>query len=218
MIYTDENGVFMLNNTDRFNPYPISIAKENYTDTSFLIYKPGEKSLTIYLHPFKKPLAQPLAANSLEDAPLLVQTDTIQNSPFAFLSDYWDRVKLKNNNFRNIRDTLFSEFNVSFIPCVSTNHLLDINTVNKYSFNILGGVSKGVDLFELGGLFNYDLGNMRYVQIGGLANYVEGKVEGTQVGGLFNVNRHATNGVQLGGLFNLNLGSLNGVQMVAIWI
>lgn len=105
---------------------------------------------------------------------------------------------------------------MSIIPYVSTNRLLDINTVNKISFNILGGISKGVEVFEFGGLFNYDLGNVSYVQIGGLANYVEGKVEGTQIGGLINFNNSHTNAVQVGGLFNVVLGDFQNVQVAGL--
>lgn len=90
MIYSDENGIFKLNNNDRFNPYPLSIAKENYLDTNFLIYNPGEKSLTIYLHQIKKSKLQSI---SLKDSSALVQTDTFSYSPFAFFSDFWEKRK-----------------------------------------------------------------------------------------------------------------------------
>jgi hypothetical protein len=219
-VYTDENGGFKLNNYERFNPYPISIAKENFVDTSFLVYNPGEKSLTIYLHAYKKTQVGNQIPDSLNTYPALVQTDSTEKNPFAFFTNYWNRKKQKNQNFKNIKDTLYSEFNVSLIPYVSTNHLLAINTINNYSFNILGGYSKGVGSVELGGLFNYDAGNVRYLQIAGLANIVEGKSEGTQIAGLFNFNNSLTKAVQIGGFFNVDLGDFENIQIAGVgnWV
>ncbi len=220
VVYTDKNGGFKLNNHERFNPYPISIAKENYVDTSFLVYNPEEKNLTIYLKVNKKIQTDKQVIDSLNISPILVQTDTSQKNPFTFFTNYWNREKQKNQNFRNIKDTLYSEFNISLIPYVSKNHLLDINTINNYSFNILGGYSKGIESFELGGLFNYDAGSVRYLQIAGLANIVEGKSEGTQIAGLINFNNSLTKAVQIGGLFNVDLGDFENIQIAGLgnWV
>jgi hypothetical protein len=216
MIYTDENGIFVLNNSEKFKPYPLTLAKENYADSTLQIYNPGENSLSIYLYPNKTMLAENMQTNPVKDSSALDQTEIFFYKPFLAFSDFWVKRKQKNINFRNIKDTLYNEFNVSLLPYISTNHLLDINTVNKISINILGGVSKGVEAIEIGGLFNYDLGSVNYIQIAGLLNYVEGKVTGTQISACINFNHSNTNALQVAGLFNVVLGDFKKIQFAGI--
>jgi hypothetical protein len=211
--FTDANGSFTLENKDRFNPYPISFAKENYLDTSFLVLNPGDKSLTLYLK--TKPIVKPVLVKEqeLSASTKPASIDSLPKKPFDYLADYWNKLKEKNVNFRNINDTLFSEYSVSFIPYLSTNGSLGFNTVNKYSLNILAGYSKGVEAFEIGGLANIVAGDVRFVQVAGLANLVEGKTEGTQVAGLLNFNGAETHGVQVGGILNVVEGDFSHVQV-----
>ncbi|MCF8253411.1 MAG: STN domain-containing protein [Bacteroidia bacterium] len=211
--FSESNGSFSLENKDRFNPYPISFAKENYLDTNFLVLNPGDQSISIYLHVVPKPAPKNKVKEVLSEPNENNDTSIVLGKPFDFLVDYWKSVKDKNLNFKNINDTLHSEYSVSFIPFLSTNGSLGFNTVNKYSFNILAGYSKGVEAFEIGGLANLVAGDVKYVQVAGLANLVEGKTEGTQVAGLLNFNGAETHGVQVGGLFNVVDGDFSHVQV-----
>ena len=128
----------------------------------------------------------------------------------------WKKLFYINPNLRNISDTIFSDVSLSFLPYISTNRLLSINTVTKYSFNILAGYSKGIDIFELGGLVNIDNGNVKYGQIGGLGNIVAGEFTGGQVGGIFNINSKNITGVQIAGIVNVDKSNIRGLQIGGI--
>jgi hypothetical protein len=115
------------------------------------------------------------------------------------------------------RDTLYRDWQVSFLPYIGTNHRLSGRIINRVSINALAGYSFGVRAVEVGGLFNLVQTDVQGVQAGGLGNLVGRQVDGTQVGGLFNMNGGSMKGVQVGGLFNMNRGAVAGVQVGGLY-
>jgi hypothetical protein len=215
---TNEYGYFNLSLPKTADILSISVAKENFKDTTVVIFSQQRNTIVIYLQPKSTPvsiltndsLRVTFSIDSVKPAETQVR-DTIPNP-----SPFWKKFAESRANLRNISDTLFTNVSFSLVPPLSTNRLLSVNTVNKFSFNILAGSSKGIDVFELGGLFNFDYGNVRYVQIGGLANLVSGTSSGVQVGGLFNSVGKDVSGVQVAGLLNLDRGKVKYVQVAGI--
>ncbi|WP_245877795.1 STN and carboxypeptidase regulatory-like domain-containing protein [Spirosoma fluviale] len=111
------------------------------------------------------------------------------------------------------RDTLYRDWQVSFLPFIGTNHRLSGRISNRISVNALIGYSFGVRAFEVGGLFNLVRSDVTGFQAGGIGNIVGGNVSGVQLGGLFNLNGGMVQGVQAGGLFNVNVKQAQGVQL-----
>lgn len=120
-------------------------------------------------------------------------------------------------NVTNIKDPIYRDFQVSFVPFVGTNHKLSGNVINGYSLNILGGYSMGTTKAEFGGLFNIDRGDVSYAQFAGLFNTVGGKTYGGQFAGLGNLTRKKVEGGQFAGLFNANLDSVNAGQFAGLF-
>jgi len=214
---TNEEGFFILSCPEVSPKILLSVAKENYYDTTVAIYNPRESSLRIYLHP--KPAVKEKTETVIQpvkpDTVLTEKKDSLNVRPEDFLKKFRAKFKTFNTNFKNITDTLFSGFAVSLVPYVSTNRLLSINTVNKYSFNVLAGYSKGVDVLEIGGVMNIDDGNVRYFQVAGVGNIVSGNFSGLQLGGIVNMNKQRTNGMQVAGIYN-QTGKMNGWQIAGI--
>lgn len=211
-------GYFKLSYPNPSSGITISFAKENFEDTSLVLYVPSRHEVTIYLHPKKK-----------EKSIALIPRDTIRAASFTptiqtvshkdsisersgFMARFINRLKSFRPNVRNISDTLFSKVSVSFVPKISTNSLLSFNTVNKYSFNILTGYSKGVNVMEIGGILNIDNGNVKYIQAAGVGNIVSGEVKGVQLAGVFNLSRTTDKALQMGGVVNINKQQFNGIQ------
>lgn len=111
------------------------------------------------------------------------------------------------------RDTLYRDWQVSFLPTIGTNLRLSGRIINRISVNALAGYSFGVRAVEVGGLFNLVRADVRGVQVAGLGNVIGRQVDGVQVGGLFNIDGGPVRGVQVGGLFNLNRAQARGVQV-----
>ncbi|MEI7983503.1 MAG: hypothetical protein WCI71_17770, partial [Bacteroidota bacterium] len=76
-----------------------------------------------------------------------------------------------------------------------------------------GGLSKG---WQIGGLFNFDLGKFDGVQIGGLFNYVPDTISGLQIGGLANIITGKISGVQVCGLVNIVMHHSDGWQIAGL--
>ncbi len=85
----------------------------------------------------------------------------------------------------------------TFAYPLGTNGQDAINVSNKFSFNMLYGVNGGLNGLEIGGLVNYN----------------HGEVRGVQLAGISNVNREYTNGLMWAACFNLTLDDARGVQL-----
>lgn len=214
---TNEYGYFNLSFPKTADVLSISVAKEAFKDTTVVIVSKQRNTLVIYLQPKSAPVSV-----IMDSVRVTLSIDSIkpEKAPVAdtvpTVSPFWQRFGERRANLRNISDTLFSNVSFSLAPPLSTNRLLSVNTVNQFSFNILIGSSKGIDVFELGGLVNFDYGNVKYVQIAGLANLVAGTSSGVQLAGLVNTVAKDVNGVQAAGLVNLDGGKVNYAQFAGI--
>lgn len=214
---TNEYGYFNLSFPKTTDVLSISVAKEDFKDTTVVIVSKQQNTLVIYLQPKSAPVS--VTVDSLR---LTLSIDSVKPSEtpvkdtLPAVNPFWKRFRDRSANLRNITDTLFTKVSFSLFPPVSTNRLLSVNTVNKFSFNLLAGSSKGIDIFELGGLVNFDYGNVKYVQIAGLTNLVSGTSTGVQVAGLVNTVAKDVNGVQVAGLVNIDGGKVNYVQVAGI--
>ena len=119
-------------------------------------------------------------------------------------------------NTMNVKDSLTRRVQVSLLPFIGSNHRLSGNVYNKISLNIYGGFAKGVNGFEIGGLFNIDRENVTGVQLAGTFNIVGGNVKGTQLAGNFNITGKSMNGFQAATLLNINRGTQKGVQLAGL--
>jgi hypothetical protein len=217
---TNNFGYFEMEFSNKTTRFFLSVAKEGYRDTTLLVSSSSKQEFSIYLNAKTAPKAlvthMPDTLVSKQDS--LVSDSIVPKAEVTseVASSFWTRIKSKDINFRNISDTLFTNFSISALPNIGTNRLLSINTVNKYSFNVLAGYSKGVDVFELGGLVNIDNGDVKYGQVAGLVNLVSGNVTGFQLGGIANLNSKQTNGLQIGGIVNVNKAMVLGMQLGGI--
>lgn len=212
-------GYFQLSYTNKLPTLSVSFAKETFKDTNIVVYNESKKTITIYLFP------KPIEKIQITPNDTLVKKDSVRTTALVIdsniskpnkLSSFFNRLKRKNPNIRNISDTLFSNFSIGLVPKISTNSLLSFNTINKFALNLLVGYSKGINGAEIGGFANIDYGDVKYLQIGGAANIVFGNVKGAQIAGIINATEKNTLGAQIAGAFNLNRGKLEGLQVSGV--
>jgi hypothetical protein len=125
----------------------------------------------------------------------------------------WKKLELSNDHLRNIGDTLYNNVSISLFPFCSTNGKLSINTINRYSINLIAGYSKGVEVMEVGWLLNIDNGDVRYLQYAGFMNIVSGNVLGFQIAGFTNVVGKTMTGLQFAGFTNVVMDTVRGMQV-----
>ncbi len=210
-------GFFSLSYSNKLPNINVSFAKEDYQDTSLVIFNQNKQEVLIYLYPrtVKKeplPVATPVALPK-KDSIILPRQDSIPLKKKNLANQFMEKSNKVNANLRNISDRLFSNFSISLTPYIGTNHMLAVNTVNKYALNIIGGYSLGTEALEIGGLFNIDRENVKGAQIAGLVNIVGDSVKGLQVAGLLNITGKQMAGFQQAGGMNINIGSMKGMQI-----
>lgn len=128
----------------------------------------------------------------------------------------WTKKSVGFRNLENVTDTIYRDFQLSFVPFIGTNRKLSGSVINDYSLNVLGGFSGGTNKAELGGLFNINQGDVKSVQLAGLFNQVGGKVKGLQMAGLANATWDSVNAIQAAGLVNFTTGNVKGAQLAGL--
>ncbi|MVM34814.1 hypothetical protein GO755_32600 [Spirosoma sp. HMF4905] len=157
------------------------------------------------------------------EVPTIVPDSTAQSRPVSVLDQGLERItrlfvsaQQAIHDVNLNRDTLYRDWQVSFLPFIGTNHRLSGRISNRISVNMLVGYSFGVRAFEVGGLMNLVRTDVQGFQAGGLANVVGGKLTGVQLGGLANYVNQEVNGTQFGGLVNTAGKSVDGVQVAGL--
>jgi hypothetical protein len=107
-------------------------------------------------------------------------------------------------------------FQLSLTPGLSSHGLFSPQVVNKFSLNLVGGYTAGVNGLEFGGLFNINRMNSRYLQLAGVFNLVGGTVTGLQAAGVHNRALDTVKGVQFAGFINKAEGQVSGMQVAAL--
>jgi len=210
----DESTGQRLKNVSIYDPVTLSSAvTDAYGYFQIKIDNPSadEIKLAINRVNYTDTIVSVVDNQGLLNIPIRINTDKV--AAFAEqvgrnLKRFWTHTVLMN--LENIDDSLHRQTQISIIPFVGTNHKLSANVTNEYSFNLIGGYSRGVEKFELGGLFNMARYDVHGVQIGGGFNAVGGKKDGVQVAGWVNTNLDSTRGAQVAGLLNFNWNSSSG--------
>ena len=166
---TNKYGFFTIKLDEPGVRLRLKVSKESYQDTLITINGKENQSIEIMIHP----------------VPEEIKRDTILSGDFPAMEFLIPSESFINT--RNIADTLYRKWQVSFIPVLGTNYRLSGNVINDYSFNILGGYSRGTRKAELAGLFNINRDDVQYVQIAGLVNADGGQFNGVQTAGLLNM-------------------------------
>lgn len=196
---TNESGFFRLKLKDK-SATTITVSKAMFHDTLVRI-KPGvDQEIRASVTPKNYEL-QPVVISS---------SDNVEGTWFgkAFLSS---RLRMQSSNLSKF----FVNMPVqgSLIPGLSSQGKMSTQVVNKFSFNMIGGYTAGVQGAEIGGIFNMNKKDVSFLQVGGVINIVGGSVKGAQVAGVHNNVFNDVRGIQVAGASNMLKGALTGVQL-----
>lgn len=107
------------------------------------------------------------------------------------------------------------DFQLGFVTPVGTNGTHSYSTVNKVSFNVLGGHSYGNTAFEFGSLYNINTHITKGFQFAGIANYTGCSDGAAQMAGITNIASDGVSTFQLAGIANI-ANEMSGLQMAGI--
>lgn len=208
----------------------LTVSKELYEDTTISIEPRYNQQVSVTLVPVETMAGQVVV--SPEDyftaRPSLAVSDTLpvtipggkkdsvrveNKGPGRWLLSNWQ--KRQSLNLKKFFTT--RPFQVSFTPGLGSHGKLSAQVVNNFSLNVLGGYTAGTNGIEIGGLFNIDKKEVRYVQVAGLFNSVGGRVKGFQAAGINNLVQDSVKGFQVAGVNNLVKGKMTGLQVAGVY-
>ena len=201
----------------------LTISKEFYIDTTIRL-PPTAGKLTILLSPAFSARPVPLSTQATTPDTItitlqadsaqikaILQKDLVQVEMTGFgrllLSS---RLKMQSLNLKKL--FIQRPIQVSLVPGLSTNGPLNSQVTNKFSVNIIGGYSAGLEGVELGGVFNIDKRKMVGFQAAGAVNIAGDSVTGVQMAGVYNRALDSMNGLQAAGAVNV-ARNVRGVQL-----
>ena len=203
---TNNDGFFRLRLRHQYPTADISISKYLYQDTTIYFASVEDR---VYRLPVRAAVPHALDEVTFSGNP---RRNLIDN----FLSRLFLNNKLKAQTRNITRFIAERPVQTSFVPGLGTHGRLGAQVVNKFSLNVLGGYTAGVNGVEIGGLFNIDRGDVRFTQAAGLFNVVGGRMDGVQAAGLSNTVQNTVHGVQAAGLSNYAGRRVDGVQLSGI--
>ncbi|MBK6265509.1 hypothetical protein JKA74_10710 [Marivirga sp. S37H4] len=200
---TDSTGSFMLHLTHKQQELVLSISKNGYMDSSVLL-NPENQEVAFQLAKIEKRTPE-VQLKKVESIPI----KTVETYPLGRLMV----PQLLVAHSENIKGYTRRRFQLSFTPGTSTNLKIAGTVKNEISINLIGGYNYGVDIFEVGGVFNINRTDVSGVQIAGMANLVGREVNGLQISGVFNGTKGKQSGMQIAGFGNFNLDDFSGTQL-----
>lgn len=198
---TNGQGYFRLKLRERTSGL-LNVSKLGYADTTLTINAENENTITI-------------SPKTFELDTFTVFRDSLADRSWFGRLLVSSRLRMQSRNLSNYLVSL--PVQVSLTPGLSTHGRLSSQAVNKYSFNLMGGYSAGLDGIELAGFFNINRRNAQYVQLAGFFNIVGGNFRGVQAAGIYNQIQGTLTGVQLAASTNIVInGPVNGVQAAGV--
>jgi hypothetical protein len=111
---------------------------------------------------------------------------------------------------------IYRKAQATFAHPIGTNGDEAPQVVNNFSFNLLYGISGGVNGAEIGILINNTNGNVKGFQFAGIGNSVSGSLNGFQATAIYNTGSGKIRGAQFAGITNINRNNVNGATISGI--
>lgn len=196
---TDDEGFFSLKFKGEHDGIVLTASKETYRDTSMIFLSSIDVKPKGYDDPDKE--KGTFMSNML---------DNLKIGRWLTSS----KQRIQNINIPNFLANM--PVQASLTPGLSSQGSMSGSVVNKFSLNLVGGYTAGVNGLEMAGVFNLNKADVRYVQVAGVLNIVGGNTEGVQMAGVFNMVGKNANGAQLSAVYNHVKGNLDGIQLSTI--
>ena len=198
---TDENGYFELQSRQSDPVIWLTISKSSYRDTTFMLL-PGvdiraKKRTSIFRY-------------YQEDGSVDELEQSFFGRMFIGFRQRFQRINLGGFFVE-------SPYQMSLVPGLSSQGMFASQMINKFSLNLVGGYTAGVDGFEAAGIFNINQKDARYFQMAGVSNTVGGNINGFQVSGIHNLVYKNVNGIQVAGLYNHTKQQARGLQVAGLY-
>ena len=198
---SNQEGYFELKVKNPQSSIFVTLSKENFRDTSFMILPVVD-------------IAGRNIQNRLRFSPQSGNAEALEESFFGRLFIGF-RQRIQRINLGGF----FGEtpYQMSLLPGIGSQGMFGSQMVNHFSLNLIGGYSAGTEGFETAGVFNINQQHTRGVQVAGMANLVGGELQGVQVAGIYNTVFQKVDGIQIAGIYNFARSGSKGLQVAGLY-
>lgn len=198
--FTNNEGFFHLRLKDkgRQPSIQLTVSKEFYTDTALYVLPGFDREISLAIAPAKTVVLKEF-----------IVSDQVEKT--------WLGRRLLSEGLRRQTQNISKFFadkpvQTSLVPAIGSHGKMAGQVVNKFSLNLVGGYSAGLNGVEIAGGFNIDKKDVQYAQVAGIFNMVGGKMNGAQATGGYNHVMQSVTGAQAAGIANVAKGPLKGAQ------
>lgn len=230
---TNDAGFFTLKlKTKSLRPL-LSISKENYYDTSIAVQLPAREDIIVAIQNIYQPQADTSTITIIsptDSIPVIIPDSTIQITQTPLLQADSTPVVEKTglgkfvlSSKQKIQALNLSKFyttriyQLSLVPGLSTHGRLSSQVENIISLNVIGGYTGGTAAFEVGGVFNINRRNTKFMQAAGVFNITGGTMSGMQLAGVHNHVLANANGLQAAGVSSYVNHTFTGLQTTGVY-
>ncbi|WP_205514695.1 hypothetical protein [Longitalea arenae] len=228
---SDDKGYFKIKLKSRYSTASLTISREMFEDTTVVIQPKFDQQVTIVMTPVEasepvvtiSPVENELPDTIVVRPPVDTLTATapvVKEEVNQVERTRWGKRLLSaKQNIQSINLKKFfadRTFQVSLTPGLSTHGRLSAQVINNFSLNVVGGYTAGVSGVEIGGAFNINKKDVKFLQAAGLGNITGGSVTGVQLAGIHNNVLHDVSGLQASGISNYVKGNVTGAQLSSI--
>lgn len=194
---TDNQGRFELKLNRQDGPVTLTATKEGYRDTSLNFL-------------------QEVEINSKKRRSYKYYPDETVNKLSRSFAGWFIGSKQRIQNMNLGGFFAFSPYQVSLTPGLSSHGIYSSQVVDRFSLNVLGGYTAGLQGVEMAGLFNINRRDVGFLQVSGIFNAVGGRMNGIQMAGLYNKVLDTTSGIQFAGIANSS-EEVKGLQVAGLF-
>lgn len=196
--FTSYDGNYNFTIRDKNHPVALNISSSGFRDTIIYVSQgQTENVLNISLSE-QRLFGSDLKPIERQEVSTLTQIETQSVSDIKLVKFMVSDEALYMSDNLNVFNWQTAQ--VSLLPFVGTNDLMNGRTTNNVSLNVIAGYTAGI----------------RGVEFGAVANIIQNSVSGVQAAGVSNVIGKNVNGFQAAGVANMTLGNLKGAQFSGV--
>lgn len=211
---TNYDGFYRFNFRDKNHPVALNISHSGFRDTVVHVSQGELQKMRVI--PISEQRIIPSDFKTMESK----SGTSLVNNEMKSLSD------IKLVQFMIPDDALYVSSNlnafnwqsaqVSLVPYVSTNDLMNGLTTNNVSFNVIGGYTAQIEGAEFGAVSNFIQNSVYGFQAAGVSNIVGKEVVGFQAAGVVNITLGDVKGGQASGVINHVKGYHTGAMVAGV--
>lgn len=212
--FTSFDGYYSFTISDKYHPVALNISSSGFRDTVIYMSQ-GQSQNVLNISLAEQRLFGPdLKPIERQEISALSQIEKHGVSDLKLVKFMVpDEVLYMSDNLNVFN---WQAAQVSLLPYLGTNDLINGRTTNNVSLNVIAGYTAEIKGVEFGSVANIIQNNVSGFQAGGVGNFVGKNVTGFQAAGVVNIVYGNLKGAQAGGVINIVRGNYAGTMISGI--